>query len=177
MKPKIIVLFLLIVSLLIGSGISLSAFPDISGHLDQIKLFHCLTDRSLFDGRLILKFKEEIQLTARQESQVEDLLLAFETVSIRSNAEIKIQELKFASRLKERAVDRQQIETLLREISSRKTDLLVAYIHYLFDLKEILTPEQMEKLKEIAVRVKAHIEERFKRRPDDLYRKDRDRKN
>jgi Spy/CpxP family protein refolding chaperone len=154
MKPKIMLVVLLILSLLIGGGISLSAFPDISGHLGQIKLFHCLTDRNFSDGRFILKFKGEIRLTARQESKVEDLLLAFETLSIRSNAEIKIQELKFASRLKERAVDRQQIETLLREISSRKTDLLVAYIHYLFDLKEILTPEQIEKLKEICSRVK-----------------------
>lgn len=177
MKRKRMLLSLLIFSLLISGGMSLSALPDISRHLDQMKLFHCLADRSFFDGRFILKFKEEIRLAARQESKVEDLLLAFETVSIRNNAEIKIQELKFASRIKGREVDRQQIETLLREISGRKADLLVSYIHYLFDLKEILTPGQIEKLKEIGTRVKSEIQNRFKKRPDEHSRKGRDQKN
>jgi Spy/CpxP family protein refolding chaperone len=105
--------------------------------------------KDLFDGRLILDAKDKIELTKEQEQKIENKMLAYEEASIRSWAEIKVLELKFASYVKSEKVDRNEIEKVVREISARKTDCIVQYMNYLLDLKEIVTQEQLKKIKAI----------------------------
>ena len=108
-----------------------------------------LAEKNLFDARFILRFKEDINLSKEQEKKVENLLLAFEENSIKKRAEVKIRELRFASYLKSEKINRKKMERQLKAISKMKTDFLIDYINYLLDLKQIMTPVQIEKLKEI----------------------------
>ena len=108
-----------------------------------------LAEKNLFDARFILRFKEDINLSEEQRKKVENLLLAFEENSIKKSAEVKIRELRFASYLKSEKINRKKMERQLKAISKMKTDFLIDYINYLLDLKQIMTPVQIEKLKEI----------------------------
>ncbi len=131
----------------------LSAYTDMAKENPhrhaEIAVF--LAESDLYNARLILKMKDKIGLTNEQEEKIEDIMLAHEAFVIRNSAEIKIKELRFASYLKSEPgeMDRRQVEKYIREISKEKTDLIVHCMNYLLDLKEILTPSQLQKMAEI----------------------------
>ena len=107
-------------------------------------------ENNLYDARLILAAKEEIELTKEQTEKIENLMLENEAAIIRDSAEIKIRELRFASFLKSQPneIDRKQVEKYIREISRKKTSMVVLHINYLLDVKQILTPAQLQKFAE-----------------------------
>ena len=117
-------------------------------------------EKDLFDARILLYQKDKIGLTAEQQQTAENLMLAYEEATLQESAEIKVLELKFASYLESDKVDREEIEKLISEISKRKTEGIIKYLNYLLDLQEILTPDQVEKLKEIHKEVKEHVKKR-----------------
>ena len=49
-------------------------------------------------------------------------------------------------------MDRKEVEKHIRQISKIKTDMIVDYMNYLLDVKEILTPAQREKIKQLKKR-------------------------
>ena len=136
----------------------LSAYMDITKERPhryaEIAVF--LAESDLYDARLILKVKDKIGLTNEQEEKIENIMLVHEAFLIRNSAEIKIKELRFASYLKSQPgeMDRRQVEKYIREISKEKTDLIVHCMNYLLDLKEILTPTQLQKMAEIRKKMK-----------------------
>ncbi|NIM18006.1 MAG: hypothetical protein GTO45_38925 [Candidatus Aminicenantes bacterium] len=134
--------------------------------LRQVKHLLFLTKNNLYDGRLLLQLKDKIGLTEEQEKKIEDLMLEHEAFSIRTSAEIKIKELQFASYLKSKAkkIDRKQMERHIREISSEKTNMIVRYMNYLLDLRELLTRQQMETLRHLRNRKLQDIKEKYKKR-------------
>lgn len=117
--------------------------------IKRINHFFFLTNNNLFNGRWLLGIKDTINLTKEQEEKIENLMLGHEEFSIRNSAEIKIKELRFAAYLKKKKTDRKEIEAHVREISNVKTNLIVNYINYLLDVRSILTPRQLEILKQI----------------------------
>lgn len=134
--------------------------------LRQVKHLLFLSKNNLYDGRLLLQLKDKIGLTEEQEKKIEDLMLEHEAFSIRNSAEIKIKELQFASYLKskEKKIDRKQMERRIREISSEKTTMIIHYMNYLLDLRELLTPQQMEILRQLRNRKLQDIKEKHKKR-------------
>jgi Spy/CpxP family protein refolding chaperone len=111
--------------------------------------FFFLTDNNLFDGRRLLKMKDKIGLTGKQEERIENLMLKHEAFSIRNSGEIKIKELQLAAYLKKGKTDRKEMEMYIREISKIKTNFIVHYMNYLLDVRDVLTPQQLETLKQI----------------------------
>ena len=111
--------------------------------------FLFLADSNLVDGRRLLELRDKIGLTRKQEEKIENLVLEQETFYIRSSAEIKIKEVRFAIFLRSGQRDRKEIETYIREISAGKTDLIVNHANYLLDLRDLLTPRQLEALRQI----------------------------
>lgn len=157
-----------LIVLLFLAGLSVNAHLGEYSEKKDIKHFKTLffmMENDLYDGRLILKMKENIRLTKEQEEKIQDLMLEHEALTIRSGAEIKILELRFASYLKSEnnEMNRKQVETHIREISSKKTDLIVQYMNHLLDLKQILTPEQVQKMTEISEKMKKKWRERFEK--------------
>jgi Spy/CpxP family protein refolding chaperone len=147
------IIFIQMVLMMMFFTTSLSAYTDMTRekthrHM-EIAVF--LAENDFYDARLILKVKDKIGLTEEQKEKIEDKMLAHEAFVIRNSAEIKIKELRFASYLKSEPgeMDRGQVEKYIREISKEKTDLIVHCMNYLLDLKEILTPSQLQKMAEI----------------------------
>lgn len=147
MKKKLIIAIICLVTFLFNLNLKANIEGRDIIKKTQVGVF--LAEKNLFDARFIMRFKEDINLSEEQGKKVENLLLAFEENSIKKTAEIKIRELRFASYLKSEKFNRGKIERQLKTISKMKTDFLIDYINYLLDLKQIMTPVQIEKLKEI----------------------------
>ena len=128
-----------------------------------------MADKNLFDAHFILRVKDEINLTEKQEGKVENIVLSFRESSIRKKAEIKIKELRLASYLRSEKIDRKHIEKVIREISKKKTDCIVGYVNYLIDLKDLLTTDQLDKLRQ--------LRETIKKKRKRTYNQKRDNKN
>ena len=108
-----------------------------------------MAEKNLFSGSMLLKFKDEIGLTAEQVSKIEKMSDLFQEAVIRKQADIKVKGLKVRSYLKEEHVDRKKMETMIGEIAKMRTDLQVDHMNYLLDLKDLLTPEQIEKIESV----------------------------
>jgi Spy/CpxP family protein refolding chaperone len=108
-----------------------------------------MAEKNLFPGSMLLKFKDEIGLTAEQVGKIEKMTELFHEAAIKKQAEIKIKGLKVRSYLKEEQVDRKKMEIMIREIAKMKTDMQVDHMNYLLDLKDLLTPEQIAKIESL----------------------------
>jgi Spy/CpxP family protein refolding chaperone len=120
-----------------------------------------MAERNLFSGSMLLKFKDEIQLTAEQVSKIEKMTDLFQEAAIRKHADIKVKGLKLRSYLKDEQVDRKKMGNMIREIAKMRTDMQVDHMNYLLDLKELLTPEQIAKIESLK---KESRHKRMKRR-------------
>jgi Spy/CpxP family protein refolding chaperone len=152
----------------VGPLVLLSAQPGDKPQKDEVfkrkRHLFFLTDNNLIDGRMLLKIKDKIGLTGKQEERIENLMLEHEAFSIRNSGEIKIKELQFAAYLKTGKTDRKEMEMVIREISKIKTNLIVHYMNYLLDVRDVLTPRQLETLKQMKEKKKAEIRKREKQK-------------
>ena len=105
-----------------------------------------LSDMNLFSGRAILRAKDDIGLSQKQQEKIEDLMLSFEEYAISQGAAIKIKELRLARYLKSASLEREQLEGFVREISKMKIDFSVGYLNYLLDLRATLNQDQQHRL-------------------------------
>lgn len=167
-ETRMLIFFIYLAVLCLGTFVLLNAQPDNSPQKDQAfkrkRHLFFLTDNNLFDGRMLLKMKDKIGLTRKQEERIENLMLEHEAFSIRNSGEIKIQELQLAAYLKTGKTDRKEMEMYIREISRIKTNLIVKYMNYLLDLRDLLTPQQLETLKQMKEKEKNAIRQRKKQK-------------
>jgi Spy/CpxP family protein refolding chaperone len=157
-KTRMLIIFICLAVFCVGPFLLLSTQPEDKpqkdGAFKRKRHLFFLTDNNLFDGRVLLKMKDKIGLTGEQEERIENLMLRHETFSIRNSGEIKIKELQFAAYLKTGKTDRKEMEMYIREISGIKTNLIVHYMNYLLDVRDLLTPQQLETLKQMRVQKK-----------------------
>jgi hypothetical protein len=125
--------------------------------LERLKFGLQMAENNLFEARFLLQNREFIGLSAEQQKKVETMMLAYEEKNIRRGSEIKVLELRFATLLKPGAVDRIEMEKMVRQINTQKTELQIDHLNYLLDLRLLLTPEQIGKLEER----KKEIRQRF----------------
>jgi len=133
--------------MVIANGLQLTATPRAQKLIKQFFAQEFLIDQNLIDGRLILRFKDQLKLTGNQIQKIEKLMLAFEEEYISRWAEIKIKEIHLATYIKSDQIVREKIEKTIREINSERIEISIKYLNYLLDIKILLTPEQREKLK------------------------------
>ncbi len=105
-----------------------------------------MAEKNLFPAKMLLRNKDDIGLTQEQVTKIEKMEELFQESKIRNQADIKVQELKFHSYLKSDQIDRSKMEKMIRAIAKKRTDLQIDHINYLLDLKNLLTPEQIEKI-------------------------------
>ncbi len=163
MNKKII--FLLIMVLLPGA---LSRAQDgkklLPNMLNSMRFGLYMAENNLFEARFILHLKSEIGLSAQQEQKIEDMMLAYEENAIRRGSDVKVLELKFASQLKGNRIDRREMEKLVREIARMKTDLQVGHLNYLLDVRDTLTPEQIQKLEKMKEKFRGEMRKKIGKR-------------
>ena len=125
-------------------------FVDAAGRRgDMMKhsRFHIrMAESNLFPGKMLLKFKDEIGLTEKQEQKISKMSEMFQEANIRANADLKIQEMKLKSYIKKDNIDRKKMEKMIRDIAKFKTDMQIDRMNYLLDVRNVLTPEQIKKI-------------------------------
>ncbi len=122
-----------------------------------------MAERNMYPAEIILRMKDKIELTEKQIGKIEELKRSFAEYVIKAEADVKIMELKLGDYLKQDKVNRAEVEKLIRNVSGLKTDLHVAHINNLLDLKELLSSEQIAKIEEAKKNMRKHmIEDRFK---------------
>jgi len=133
-----------------------------------------MAENFLFPGRILLKFKDEINLTPKQVQVIEKMDENYKEAGIRKQADIKILELKLHSYLKKDPVDRKQMEKMIREVAQMRTDMQIDRMNYLLDVKKILTKEQLEKIESLKKRRRQRaLEERRRKYKHDRKRSPR----
>ena len=129
----------------------------------QFRMF--LAENNLFEGRFLLRVKDDINLKAEQQKAIENMMLAHEESAITREADIKVREMKLAVLLKQNRINRKEMEKMARDISGRKTDLLVDHLNYLLDLRDILSSEQISKLDDLKKKFGHEFRDRWQRGP------------
>ena len=150
-KLIVFVLGLSLVLPMVSSGLHAYSSPGekIPDHwARQLRHHFSRAKKNLFDANTILRAAQKINLSQKQEQKVESIMMQFKEFTIRQSAEIKISELRFASTIKSDKLDKKTMAAHMRAISKQKTDWVVTYINYLLDLREILTAQQREMLKQ-----------------------------
>jgi len=155
-------IFLLIMVLLLGTLSQAQAGKRLPPNLlGSMRFGLYMAENNLFEARFILHMKSEIGLTSQQEKKIEDMMLSYEESAIRRGSDIKVLELKFASQLKGNRIDRREMEKMVREIAKMKVDLQVGHINYLLDVRETLTPEQIQKLEKMKEKFRGMLRNRM----------------
>jgi len=167
---KMILAFLLIFSLTTASNLFAIDDDEETDHwVDQLIQCFRNADRNLYLGVVIIKFQDEINLTETQQKKIEQLILAHQEKILRQSAEIKIAEFRLATLVNSSKdqIDRNEAARRIKEISEKKTDLVVIHMNYLLDLRETLTPEQLEILKQILRKKAETLRQKSKRQIQD----------
>jgi len=150
MTKKVTILTLIAAGLiLISANVTVEAAvmsPDMMKHA-RFKMR--MVEKNLFPARMLIRFKDEIDLSADQVSKIEKMQELIQEASIRRTADIKILSLKFHSYLKKEQINRKKMEKMIREIAKMKTDLQIDRMNYLLDVKNLLTAEQVAKIEEL----------------------------
>ena len=155
---KNIAFFLVLTVLLVFSSPLSAQRNDI---FSQLRSSKTLANHGLFSARLIMQYRDDLELNDRQVDKIENVILSYEETSIRMGAEIKIFELKLTKQIKEINVNKEEIEKNIREISQLKTDGIIAYVNHLFQLKKILSQKKIRQLKTIVSKRAGSKKRRF----------------
>ncbi len=103
---------------------------------------------------IMLDHARELGLTLDQERKLRDLRTDFAKESVRRTADIRVAEIELNSLLDQDKWDLVKIETRVKHVATLQGDFRLARIKTLAAGREVLTPEQVEKLKEIGHRMR-----------------------
>ncbi len=96
---------------------------------------------------LMLRYKDELGLSADQVQSLERLRADFQREAIRRDADLRIAEMDLATLLEKDPVDLGQVEAKVKEIERQRGDLRLARIRAIEQGKAQLSPEQRGKLR------------------------------
>jgi hypothetical protein len=98
---------------------------------------------------LMLRNREKLGLSDDQVRRMEQLRTDFEKESIRKEADLRVAEMDLEALLDAPSVEMGKAEAKVREIEKTRADLRIARIRTIEKAKELLTPDQRKKLREI----------------------------
>jgi len=108
-----------------------------------------MAEQNLFPVHMLLRFKAEIGLTDAQVKEIENIRLKHHELTIKQSSEMKLKGLKLGTLLKEEKVNRSAMEKVIREIGMMRTNLSIERIHFMLDVKNVLSKEQIQKIEEL----------------------------
>lgn len=100
-------------------------------------------------AHMILKNEDELELSNEQTTKIKELMLKSKKDEIMQTAEIKTIALDIKSKMWEDTVDTEAINTLIDKKYELKSEKAKSSVTAYTELKNILTKEQKEKLKEL----------------------------
>jgi hypothetical protein len=160
---KLIISFLLIF-ILSGYFINAGMGTGEGGTFQHMKFGLKMAEKNLFHAGMLLKIKDKIGLSQSQVKKIEKMKASHEELWIKKEADIKILKLKLDNYLKNEKLERGRIEKMIRGIAKVKTGMQIEQIHYLLDLRELLTSEQLTKIEELKKKMRHKRMHRHKTR-------------
>jgi Spy/CpxP family protein refolding chaperone len=103
---------------------------------------------------IILDQKQEIGLSLEQEKRLRDLRTEFSKESARRTADIRVAEIELEALLEQEKWDLSKIEPKVKQIATLQGDLRLARIKTLEAGRAVLTPQQLERLKQVGHRMR-----------------------
>ena len=155
MKPKLIVLILIVAITVVFLGLAQSSYaqqnaPLIKQKIQQQKSNVC---RGMMERRLINSpaikmegFIKSLNLSEEQIADINKALLDFQKDTAELRNSIQIRELEVKALLLESQTELVKIRAKLEEIADLQVELKVKTIEKYLEVKDLLTPEQQEKL-------------------------------
>ena len=103
---------------------------------------------------IMLDHKQEIGLSPEQEKKLRELRTEFSKETVRRSSEIRVAEIELDSLLEQERWDLSKIEPKVKQIATLQGDLRLARIKTLEAGRALLTPAQLEKLKQVGHRMR-----------------------
>jgi Spy/CpxP family protein refolding chaperone len=97
---------------------------------------------------MALAHSKELGLSPEQEQKLRDLQTGFAKEAVRKQADIRIAEIDLNAQLEQPRWDLAKVEPLVKQIAALRGDLRLARIRTLAAGRALLTPDQLEKLKQ-----------------------------
>lgn len=104
---------------------------------------------------MMLHHSQDLGLTPDQEKTLRDLRTEFAKESVRRTAEIRVARIELDSLLEQERWDLAQIEPKVKQIAALEGDLRAVRIKTLAAGRALLTPQQLEKLKQVGHRMRS----------------------
>lgn len=152
MKKKLILMVVLAMIFTVSATASFAyevAYKKSSGHYGKVE------DKLESKAHMILKNKEELGLSEEQAKKVKDIMHGSKKGEIMQNAEIETISIDIKSKMWEDTVDTEAINALIDKKYELKKAKAKSWVAACAQLKNILTEEQRDKLKELYKKCKA----------------------
>ena len=155
MKTKLIVVTLVVAITVVFLGFAQSSYaqqntPLVKQKMQQQKssVFREMMERRLKDSPTVKmrEFIESLNLSKEQETEINKTLLDFQKDTVELRNSIQIRELEVKALLLEPQTELVKIRAKLQEIADLQVELKVKTIEKYLEVKDLLTPEQQEKL-------------------------------
>jgi Spy/CpxP family protein refolding chaperone len=98
---------------------------------------------------IMLEHSQDLGLNPEQEKKLRDLRTEFSKESVRRTAEVRVAQIELDSLLEQDQWDLAKIEPKVKQVATLQGDLRLARIKTLAAGRAILTPQQVEKLKQV----------------------------
>ena len=102
---------------------------------------------------LALAHSSDLGLSAEQQQKLRDLQTSFAKEQVRRDADIRVAEIDLNTQLEQDRWDLGKIEPLVKQIAALRGDLRLARIKTLAAGRAVLTPDQLQKLKQVGHRM------------------------
>lgn len=103
---------------------------------------------------IMLEHSQDLGLNPDQEKRLRDLRTEFSKESVRRTAEIRVAQIELDALLEQDQWDVAKIEPKVKQIVTQQGDLRLARIKTLAAGRAVLTPQQLEKLKQVGHRMR-----------------------
>jgi periplasmic protein CpxP/Spy len=104
---------------------------------------------------MMLSHSQDLGLNPEQEKKLRDLRTEFAKESVRRTAEIRVAQIELDALLEQEQWNLVQIEPKVKQVAALQGDLRVARIKTLAAGRALLTPQQLEKLKQVGHRMRS----------------------
>lgn len=93
--------------------------------------------------------RQQLGITDAQAGKIRQLSSAFQVSQIRSRADIQVDRLQLRDLLTAQSPNRTAIDQKLNQVSAAQLALRKQQVHYMLDLRDVLTAEQRQKLQQM----------------------------
>lgn len=123
----------------------------------KMKGYQCLEEKFSCKTHFILKNKEELGLSDKQIEKIKDLKIKTKKDLIRKNADLEILALDVKSGLWKDTIDTDTVNKQIGKKYDLKKEKAISLVNAYAALKDILTKEQKEKMKDLCGKCKKEV--------------------